>query len=169
MSDGLDQAVLDEVRQIAQKTADALLSAVPPTSAAAWREKLTRTINFPDGLAIEYRIVDMLVLLDDKGDAPNLLMASLSEQLFSGKQQDMSTMTTDPKMLSNLQTMLRNIMTKVVINPPLIEQGHADGISVDQISLDKKMAVFEDLMGGPEAVQAARSFRNEQASPVVSS
>lgn len=145
------------------------MSDLNPTSAAAWRAKLTRTIEFQDGLAIEYRVIDMLVLLDDNGDAPNPLMSVMAAQLSGGKSQDMSTLATDPQVLSHLQTMLRGIMIKVVINPPLIEQGHTDGISVDQITLDKKMAVFEDLMGGAEALNSALSFREEQTSPVVAS
>jgi hypothetical protein len=135
------------------------------TSAAAWRERLIRTVEFDDGLAIQFRLVNMLALLDSDGDAPNPLL-SIVGQHMNGQQAIGKTMMEDPAALHSLRLMLKDVMVKVVVAPPLIEQGHEDGIHVDDIPLEKQMAVFDQLMGGA-GLASAQAFRQKQISPVV--
>jgi hypothetical protein len=144
------------------------MAAPPATSTQAWREKLTRTLDFEDGLAIKFRLINMLALIDSDGETPNPLL-SIVAQHMNGKQEAIGKkLMEDPTALHSLRVMLKDIMVKVVVEPPLVEQGHPDGIHVDDISMEKQMAVFESLMGGT-GLAAAQSFRPQPTSPVVSS
>lgn len=140
-----------------------------PTSAAAWREKLIRTIEFEDGLAIKFRRINMLALLDSEGDAPNPLLSIVGQHMNGQQQAIGKKLMEDPTALHHLRVLLKDILVKVVIEPPLVEQEHEDGICVDDIDMEKQMAVFEALMGGGAGLKSAQAFRQQSTSPVVSS
>lgn len=139
---------------------------------ALWKAASTRVKNLEDGRFLRYRVQDPISLMIPTEDGPlvqNPLldvifdhMSSVDPNLKSGSEQDMQQNPMENREnLINLKRGLRSVMIAVIIEPPLIEQGNEDGISVDQIGFNIQMEIFNDLMGGPE-VTNLKNFPEEQ-------
>lgn len=144
-----------------------------PTSLEAWREKRTRLVLLPGGLAMKMKVFDPLIMLGSGEDsAPNPLLAVVNGH--TKREGDLEeagrSLLSDPQNVNRLREMLNDMLIRFTMAPPLVEQGHADGISVDEITMDEKMTVFSEMMGGEERLNAAMSFHEEsRASLVVTS
>lgn len=111
-------------------------------------------------MSVKYRLFDVLALIAGDNGTPNPLLniiqghtdprqanAEKAAQKLSGED------------LIALQKTLNDMMIKVVIEPPLVQQGHADGIDVDEFTIEEKMLIFTDLAGGEQQLDAALNFR----------
>jgi hypothetical protein len=142
-----------------------------PTSIQAWRDKRTRLVDLPGGLAVKMRVFDPLILLSEgeKG-IPNPLLAVVSGNTKpQGADPEAAgrAFMQDPQNLARLRAMLNDMLIRFVIAPPLVEQGHKDGISVDEITLDEKMIIFNEMAGGEERLNAATRFLEEPSASLV--
>lgn len=143
------------------------MNGLDPTSLAAWRERRVRVVELSDGLAVRIKVIDVLALLDGQGDAPNPLLGIAVGHTQGSEQEMGEALFNDPARVRALRTTLNEMLKRVVIEPPLVENGTAEGISVDDFSMEDKLAVFTALMGGAERLDAATRFREEPTSPVV--
>jgi hypothetical protein len=141
-----------------------------PTSIQAWRDKRTRLVDLPGGLAVKMRVFDPLILLSEgeKG-IPNPLLAVVSGNTKAAADPEAAgrEIMQDPQNLARLRAMLNDMLIRFVIAPPLVEQGHKDGISVDEITLDEKMIIFNEMAGGEERLNAATRFLEEPSASLV--
>lgn len=137
-----------------------------PTSLEAWRKNRTRTIQLENGTAVRVKTWDVMALLAEDG-APNPLLAAMVSRVEGqpapaqegGVEARGRAVMRDPAALASLRAMLNGLLIKVVVAPPLVEQGHADGISVDEFGFDEKLFIFTEMLGGPERLNAALGFR----------
>lgn len=141
-----------------------------PTSVEAWKQRGV-TIPLTGDVAVKIRMYDILALLSDDGDIPNPLLAVAQRRMKPGadeadEDEAGRALMSDPKAVDALRGALNRIMIAVVIAPPLVEQGHADGVSVDAFSLEDKMIIFNELSGGDERLDAAARFPDAQTSRV---
>jgi len=127
-----------------------------PTSIEAWRARRTITVDL-DGVAVKIKKWDLLALLSGDGDVPNPLLSAVSGHMGASDDEVGRALMSDPEKINSLRESLNAILLKVVVAPPLVEQGHEDGVSVDEFTLEEKMIVFEALAGGA-ALRAARRF-----------
>jgi len=135
------------------------------TGLAAWKEHLTETVEVGEGLAIRIRRLNVLTLLG--GDGPNPLMGIVGQFVGAGPAEVGSLMLSDPTALAGLREMLRGLLIQVVIEPPLVEQGVEDGVSVDEIPLEAQLAVFGAVFGGEDLLRGAERFPAGSAAAVV--
>jgi hypothetical protein len=123
-------------------------------------------VDLGDGTEVKIRLMDVLSLLDGDGDTPNPLLAIVAGHT-EGKKDPGESFMKDPQAIHSLRVTLNNVMKKVVIDPPLIEAGHPDGISVDEFTIEEKMLIFQALMGGGELLGSATGFREEPRASLV--
>ncbi len=135
------------------------------TSLAAWKERLTETVEVGEGLAIRIRRLNVLTLLG--GDGPNPLLGIVGQFTGAGPAEVGSLMLSDPAALAGLRDMLRGLLIQVVLEPALVEQGVEGGVSVDEIPLAAQLAVFEAVFGGEDLLRGAERFPAGPAAPVV--
>jgi hypothetical protein len=134
-----------------------------PTSVAAWREQTLTTIQLTDKLAVQVRMADVLMLL---GDVNPLLQAL---QKMQGAEGDGMKVLQEPDALNKLTASLNDLLVKVMVSPPLVEQGHdpEEAISLAHIPLDYKIEIFSALIGGGDLLEKMQSFRDGPVSGVV--
>lgn len=141
-----------------------------PTSLEAWLENAVIVVPVSKKLALKIQVLDVMALMSGDGETVNPLMAIVSKaagtQGRASQVQLGAEIFRDEKALGALSKTLNDMLVKVVVSPPLIEQGFEKGISVNQIPFDAKMKVFFTLMGGEEKVGQLQQFRPEQ-SPTV--
>jgi hypothetical protein len=137
----------------------------------AWKERETTEIDLGDGLTLTVRAVDPIMMLaGSNGDAPNPLLGIIFEEANKSSGIDFQKeIKNKPDLLRPLADMLRTFALRAIVDPPLTENGHPseESISVDVIPFEAKMKVFEFVMGGSEALNAAQKFPEVQASSVV--
>ena len=139
-----------------------------PTSVEAWRQNRTQTIHLNNGVAVRVKLFDVLALGNDGCGVGNPLLASVFEmRQQAGEDADPETvgeriMTQDPDKVENLRQALNRMLIQVVLAPPLIEQGHEQGISVDEFTFEEKSFIYGEIMGG-EQLDAAMTFREKPA------
>jgi len=138
-----------------------------PTSIEAWRQHRTRVIQLEGGTAVRVKTWDVLALLAEDG-APNPLLAAIVGQVEGQPNANPEgdaeargrAVMRDPTALAHLRTMLNGLLIKVVVAPPLVEQGHAEGVSVDEFGLDEKLFIFTEMLGGDARLNAVLKFRD---------
>lgn len=130
----------------------------------AWKAKSIRVLEVAEGLAIQYKAYDLLELLTTDNEFNPLLAEVFSKGSNAVQQQMKSDPTaTMPKLLG----LVNEIAVKVIVNPPLIEQGKEDGISVKEIPFMAKFALFQELMGGQQQLEDAKQFLEGQETSMV--
>lgn len=128
-------------------------------SAAAYRQRIERVAELETGIVVRLRMVDPLSFLGSGEDGmPNPLLAVVARAMKGGAQDAGRAAMQDPQAVGDFIKRLNGLVIKALVEPPLIEQGHADGLSVDELSLDDKMAIFGALMGGGAALDAVKGF-----------
>ena len=128
--------------------------------AVAPREK-TFTLNGVE-VVVRYKVLDILELLaHDNVDNPVLGKLIGSVQQGGGE-----GVGRDPAAIAQIAAKIKPIMVDIIIDPPLIEQGHQHGVSVSQIPPGVKLEIFMDLIGGDQ-LGAAETFRREQKKSMV--
>jgi hypothetical protein len=138
----------------------------------AWREARLQEFSLQYGGVIRYRVADVLALLDEQGNAPNPLMAIIADHTkgtpsAAQARQTGAEIMTDPAKRGELRAMLNDIMVRLVVWPPLVEQGHEDGVSVDEFTIEEKMDIFTGLLGGQQRLDAASNFRPQPTGSLV--
>lgn len=131
----------------------------------AWREQRERELNIGGGLVLRYKVADIFAVLDDNGDLLNPLLPIIQGAIKGQGETPETSLFSAPDALPKLRQLINAIMVRVITFPPLVEQGHDDGISVDDLTFTEKMAVFGDVMGG-EQFDAAAMFPQAQAASV---
>lgn len=130
-----------------------------PTSLDAWRQRRTATLHLSGDVAVVYRQIDILSILDSDGNAPNPLMSIVQGHTKrSDGDEEGGNMIANPEGVHALRTMLNDLLVRVVVSPPLTEQGNKDGVSVDDFTLEDKLTIFEALAGGAVNLDAAKRF-----------
>jgi len=131
-----------------------------------WKAR-TREVTLSSGMQLTIKPIDVLAKLSDTKNGGNPLLTTISKHMGQGQALDMGNMIKDdPQALPKMVTMVRELALATVIDPPLIENGHAEGISVDEISFEEKMELFGLLMGG-DAIKQAATFRTGQGANLV--
>lgn len=136
----------------------------------AWRESRLHTYTLEFGGEIQYRIVDVLALLDDEGNTPNPLLAIVAENTDptpDNKKKKTPEAKITPETLQVLRKELDRVMCEVVVYPPLLEQGHKDGVSLSEFSQEEKQDFFTQLMGGERQLDTAEKFREKPPGGLV--
>lgn len=133
-----------------------------PTSVAAWRERRFVVLQLGEGVAVKVRKLDVLAVLGGEKGAPNPLLAAV----MGGTQTAKENALAQPENVAALRETLNAMLIRAVIEPPLVEQGHEEGISVDEFSLDEKLFILTELMGGADQLNAAAAFPATQAGHV---
>jgi hypothetical protein len=145
------------------------INQLDPTSLEAWREKRTRIIPLPGGLAIKMKVFDPLMILAAGEDGvPNPLLAVVNGNTKQDDREEAGrALLSDPQNVNQLREMLNRMIIDFALAPPIKEQGHEDGISVDEITMDEKMTIFTEMMGGDERLSAAMRFPEEPRASLV--
>jgi hypothetical protein len=141
-------------------------SGLDPTSLQAWRERRTELVDLGGGVAVRIKKYDLLALLSAKNGVPNPLMALVAEHTGDSEQAIGQAVIKDPAKLDSLRTMLDEVALKVIVAPPLIENGNTEGISVNELSLDEKLTIFNALAGG-ERLTAVQTFLGQSSPSLV--
>src|SRR5688572_2154142 len=105
----------------------------------AWERATLSTYEFEmngERLTIRYQTIDILELL--AVDVSNPLMAALQNSM-GGQDLSMKGIIQKPEDLEKVVSMLNDMMTKSVVEPPLLEQGHQEGISLSRIPYTVKL------------------------------
>lgn len=129
-------------------------------SLEAWQAETIRTYEFSDKLAIRYRVMDPLAVLGASAQTNPLIAIAMSE---GGRVK----FEINTEMIRDASKLFNEIAVAVIVDPPLLEQGHKNGIPVSAIPLAVKQHIFEDLVGGIQALDAAKNVVEEQNSGVV--
>lgn len=126
------------------------------TSLDAWNQHAAMTIILTDELAVKVRTYDVLSLLASGKKNP---LMGIANKLTGVKDAEAAgnALMDDPESVAQLTETLNKMLIEVVVSPPLKEQGHEEGISVNQFTLEWKMMVFNALIGG-HAVNRAETF-----------
>lgn len=129
---------------------------------SGWKQQ-TGKVRLPSGNEATLRQVDVLSILSEGGDVPNVLQDLLNG---SGKSE---VKVTD--MLSAMP-LLNRIARLAFVAPAVVDEGAAErgeGITVHQVSMYDKVAVMLWCMGGEAAVNAVRMFLEQSGEgvPVV--
>ncbi len=128
-----------------------------------WKKR-TQVVEFASGMSVEVKMLDILTSGGENG-APNPLLEIMSKT--GGKIDTDELAKTDPKLLADLLVTAREACIKAIIDPPIIEAGHEDGISVDEIPITEKIEILMALMGGEDDIQSAKKFLVEQGPSLV--
>jgi hypothetical protein len=130
-------------------------------SIQAWREARLQTYPLDFGGEIKYMPGDVLAMLGD-GEDTNPLMAIIAQHTDPNpkKAAESAVKNITPEELIGISTALNAIMIKIVHWPPLIEQGHEEGVSVNELGITEKMNIFMELAGGQERLDAASGFHD---------
>jgi len=138
-----------------------------PTSLEAWQEQSTIIVPVGKKLGLKIRVLDVMGLMAGDGETVNPLMSIISKAANNrgnlNQQQLGAEIFKDEKAFGGLVKTLDDILIKVLVSPPLIEQGFEKGISVNQIPFEAKMKVFFALMGGEAPVAQLSQFRGEES------
>lgn len=132
-----------------------------PTSASAWLNS-GELVELPSGNVARCRPVDIMTIIDNNGDMPNIIQNQLN------REQD-GTPPSNPSFNEVIEAMpfLNRIARAVIVEPKIVstvEQVEAgEGIMLEHIALNDKFALMTFAMGGKEAVEAARNFLQEQS------
>lgn len=134
-----------------------------PLSVESWQEHNTMTVMFTDDLGFKVRHIDIASwLADQKG---NPLMATLQKSMKDGGK-PIDVISEDENAIAGISSIIDKLLIDVVIEPPLLEQGHEGGLSLKNVMIAYKMQVFQELTGGQQYAQMSQ-FRGGQASNVV--
>lgn len=134
-----------------------------PFSAEAWQEHNTLTVMFTEDLGFKVRHIDIASwLADQKG---NPLMATLQKSMKEGGK-PLDVIGENENAIEGISSIIDQLLIAVVIEPPLVEQGHEDGLSLKNVMISYKMEVFQQLTGGQQYAQM-NQFRGGQAGNVV--
>lgn len=122
----------------------------------AWKNR-TQVITLSSGFDVEVKMLDVMAMASsNNGNAPNPLMRMVQDAKQGEGQVDLSKLDGDS--LTELMSLVRKVCIKAIVDPPLTENGHEDGISIDEIPFGEKMEIFGELMGGGEAISQAKTF-----------
>lgn len=121
-----------------------------PTSSTAWHTHSTLTIALNEKLAVTVRRLDVIGYLT-QDDPPNPLLAVVARR-------SENPLSQDPAALAAIHRTLDTLLLRVMLAPPLLEQGHPDGISLSSIPFAYKFAIFSALLGGEAALAQAAGF-----------
>lgn len=159
--------------------------AYDPTSLEAWEQTSTRTLLYETQYGqqgVKFRIIDPLVILGEEGDAPNPLMGVVNKHIKPGEVDEPESETKEQRderlgqvIMSDIESRtalsqsLNSLAIKVIIAPPLLEQGHNPGISVNSIPLHVKIDMFVAMFGGVEKLDAAATFPDRPGPSVLAS
>jgi hypothetical protein len=140
-----------------------------PFSVLAWQTYSTREIKLDEQLSVKVRSYDILTLLAGENGKGNPLMSVIVQAMGSGADQQSigKSLMQKPEMISSISKMLNETMVAVVVEPPLIESGSENGISVNEIPFDFKLKIFFELVGGQERLNMAAGFHEIEGSGVV--
>jgi len=122
----------------------------------AWNEYGVEEVELTPQLSVKVQTYDVLAVI---GTENNPLMR-IVQNVGSVKNDAEAgvAMFKDPEAVEQLRKTLNDLMVKVVVSPPLKEAGHEQGLPVDRLTLQHKMAIFLHLLGGEEAVGRAEAF-----------
>lgn len=150
--------------------------AYAPTSLEAWNEHTTEIIQLTEHLAVEIQSVDFLALLT-AGDGTNPLLALMQEMVDrdekgitqdeDGMKLEMAQIMKDPDKLRRLVEGLDRMLTQIVINPPLLEQGHENGVPLIRLKSEWKFKIFDQISGGSAQLEAAQRFLEKEGGSLV--
>ena len=142
-----------------------------PTSVEAWTAYNSEIIQVSDRLAIEVAGYDVMALLTGGGNPILAILQDMVERDAEGKPQldtiNEAALLDRPEKLAALSEALNKLLIDIVINPPLKEQGHANGYSLVRIPFNYKMKVFEHVSGGEQALTAAERFHTAETASLV--
>lgn len=146
-----------------------------PTSLDAWNQHTTETIPLTDDLSVEIQSVDFLALLTAE-QGTNPLLALIQDIVnrdeknlpqIDAENVDMNKLLADPAKLKAMVDGLDSLLKKIVISPPLLEQGHTDGIPLARFKTEWKMKIFEHISGGTMQLETAQRFHQTEAASLV--
>lgn len=141
-----------------------------------FKNRMRAILELPSGLTVKARNPGGLqAFLDQNGSIPNSLMAIVQEGLRKGKAPDVEEFMKDgqfdPAMMSDMDTMLNVLVTKVIIEPPVLpvpksEDDRSDEqLYADEIPLDDKMFLYQWVAGGTKDLE---TFRKQYDTGVAS-
>ena len=136
----------------------------------AWRESRLQTYALEFGGEIQYKVVDVLAMLDDDGNAPNPLMAMVAghtDPTPDSKKKKQPDKAITPAEMQAIRKEMDRIMIAVIVTPPLLEQGYEGGVSVAEFAMEEKQDIFTILMGGEQRLSRAEDFRAQPSEGLV--
>lgn len=153
-----------------------------PWSLEAWQEATTQVATFEvhgKPVGVKYRTLDVSeFLLASEDGVGNPILAELQKALqIDSKALDQNQFKVDVQallsavfsdgVLPELKKRLDRYLIEAVVAPPLVEQGHKDGLPVRMIPTQVKLEIFFAQFGGWERVQALATFQQGQAASMV--
>jgi hypothetical protein len=140
---------------------------VEPWSLEAWQAQSISTIDLGNGLAFRVRQLDVMELLMGEDQLGNPYINTLQQYMGGDTDTSGANLMQDQKALKAVQGLLDHIMVKAIVEPPLAEQGHENGIALASIKLEHKFEVLSGLMGGEDLVDKIQNFRQEPGAGVL--
>jgi len=128
-----------------------------PTPASEWKRpgEAFRTIVLPSGNAVKIKQPEMLELLAS-GVIPDGLGGFVSKILDAAGKGGMGQMfVKEPENLSNMVALMGAICCAVFVEPAIAPEGEEPGegeIALDWLTFNDKMAVFNHVVGGADAL-----------------
>lgn len=132
------------------------------TPVSAWLEDY-ETVRLPSGKVVGLRQVDVLSILTADGEIPNILLPVVQGHMKTGGQ---ASMEVDIKDLAPLNHLLERLTRACFVKPAIVDDLDAvkagDGITVDMVSYQDKIALIAWNMGGQAQIDAATTFLEQQ-------
>lgn len=125
-----------------------------------WLNDPGEAVTLPSGKPYRLRHVDLLALVDDNGEIPNLLRGMVDAQRGDAPPDDDESALS--QQLLAAQPFLNRLALACVVSPPIVtdasEYETREGVWLHQIPLVDKMALVAWALGGTAAIAQTVTF-----------